>query len=153
LQNNQPKKSGYEKPRSNGKVPCPFHSFPNKTAKHTWANCSEKPANQKKPALQSTVNAHHAAIDNCYLSNDDRSAMELDCTEAANDQSLDHCLFSTFDDAFVTFLARPPTARKKAAEKVVCGDKPAKKKRKTIGASSNNNGKDMAYAHIRRGLL
>jgi hypothetical protein len=26
--NNQPKKLGYENPKSNGKVPCPIHSFP-----------------------------------------------------------------------------------------------------------------------------
>ncbi len=40
--------------------------------KHSWANCSKNPANQKKPALQSIVNTHHAAIDNCYLSNNNR---------------------------------------------------------------------------------
>jgi hypothetical protein len=34
--NNQPKKLGYEKPKSNGKVPCPIHSFPDKPAKHSW---------------------------------------------------------------------------------------------------------------------
>jgi hypothetical protein len=32
---NQPKKLGYEKPKSNGKVPCPIHSFPDKLAKHS----------------------------------------------------------------------------------------------------------------------
>ncbi len=32
--NNQPKKLGYEKPKSNGKVPCPIHSFPDKPVKH-----------------------------------------------------------------------------------------------------------------------
>ncbi len=31
---NQPKNLGYEKPKSNGKVPCPIHSFPDKPAKH-----------------------------------------------------------------------------------------------------------------------
>jgi hypothetical protein len=144
--NNQPKKSGYEKPRSNGKVPCPIHSFLDKPAKHKWANCFENLANQKKPALQSTVDAHHALINNCYLSDNDHSAMESDRTEAANDQSLDHLLFSDFDDAFVTFLAPLPPACKKVAEKVERRDKPAKKKKKTIAASSSDHdSKDMAY--------
>jgi hypothetical protein len=47
-------------------------------------------------------------------------------------------------NAFVTFKAPPPSAHKKAAEKVKCGNKPAKNKRMTI-ASSNNNGKDMVH--------
>jgi hypothetical protein len=80
---NQSKKLGYEKPKSNSKVPCPIHSFPDKLAKHSWADCSKNPANQKKPAPQSAVNAYHAAINNCYLSNDDCSPMESDHTEAA----------------------------------------------------------------------
>jgi hypothetical protein len=75
--NNQPKKLGYEKPKSNSKVPCLIHSFPDKPAKHLWADCLENPANQKKPAPQSVVDAHHAAINNCNLSDDDRSPMEL----------------------------------------------------------------------------
>jgi hypothetical protein len=62
---NHPKKLDYEKPKSNGKVPCPIHSFLDKLAKHLWADCSKNSANQKKPALQSAVNAHHAVIDNC----------------------------------------------------------------------------------------
>jgi hypothetical protein len=91
------------------------------------------------------VDAHHAAIDNHYLSNDNCGLMELDHTEAANNQSLDHCLSSDYKDAFIKFLASPPPKCKIAAEKVERGNKSAKKKRKTI-ASSNNDGKDMAYA-------
>jgi hypothetical protein len=71
--------------------------------------------------------------------------MELDCTEAVNDQSLEHQLSSNFDNAFITFLAPPPQMHKKVAEKVERDNKPVKKKRKTI-ASSDNNGKDMLYA-------
>jgi hypothetical protein len=142
---NQPRKLGYEKPKSNGKVPCPIHSFPDKPAKHSWANCSKNPTNQKKLALQSMVDAHHATIDDCYLSNNDRSAMESDHTEAVDDQNLDRCLPSNYNDAFITFLAPPPPACTKAAEKVEHGNKPAKKKTKTI-ASFKDNGKDMAYA-------
>jgi hypothetical protein len=113
---------------------------------HTWANCSENPANQKKLASQSAVDAHHTMNKNRYLSDDNCSAMESDCTEAANNQSLDRCLSSNFDNAFVTFLAPLPPGWKKAAEKVKHRDKPAKKKRKTIAASSNDDGKGMAYA-------
>jgi hypothetical protein len=148
--NNQPKKAGYKKPRSNGKVRGPIHSFPDKPARHTWAECLENLANQKKPASQSTVDAHHTLINNCYLSNDDGSAMDSDCTKAANnkDRSINRRLFSNFDDNFATFLAPPLSVCTKAAEKnVERSDKPAKKKRKTIAASSSNsNEKHMAYA-------
>jgi hypothetical protein len=48
---NQPKKLGYEKPKS-GKVPCPIHFFPDKPAKHSWAKHSKNLANQRKQALQ-----------------------------------------------------------------------------------------------------
>jgi hypothetical protein len=55
-------------------------------------------------------------------------------------------LLSDFDNAFATFLAPPPPACKKAAEKIECRDKLAKKKRKTMAASSfDSYGEDMAY--------
>jgi hypothetical protein len=128
---NQPKKLGYEKPKSNSKIPCPIHPFSDKLAKHLWADCSKNPANQRKQAPQSAVNAHHAAIDNCYLSNDDCSPMELDHTETADDQSLDCYSFSDYNNnAFMTFEAPPPPALKKAAEKVEYGNNLAKNTQK-----------------------
>ncbi len=143
--NNHPKKLGYEKPKSNSKVLCPIHSFPDKPAKHSSADCSKNPANQKKPAPQSGVNTHHAAINNCYLSNDHRSQMDVDHTEAADNQNLDHRSLSTYNNSFVTFKAPPPPAHKKVAEKVERGNKLVKNKRRAT-ASSNNDGKDTAYA-------
>ncbi len=65
--------------------------------------------------------------------------MELDHMEAADDQSLNCCSSGNYNDAFITFLASPPPAHKKAAEKVEHSNKLAKKKWKTI-ASSNNDG-------------
>jgi hypothetical protein len=92
------------------------------------------------------VNAHHTAIDNHYLSNDNRSPMELDHREAADNQSLNCCSSSNCNnDTFLTFEAPPPPACKKVAEKVKQDNKSAKNKRKAI-TSSNNDGKDMAYA-------
>jgi hypothetical protein len=110
---NQPKKLGYEKPKSKGKVLCPNHSTLDKLAKHSWADCSENQENQKKPALRSMVNAHHAAIDNRYLRNDDSSPMESDHMEAANNQSLGRCLSSNYDNAFVTSKLLPPLPARK----------------------------------------
>jgi hypothetical protein len=81
------KNLGYEKPKSNGKVSCPIHCFLDKLVKHLLADCSKNPANQRKQALQSAVNAHHSVIGNCYLSNDDHSPMELDNMEAANNHA------------------------------------------------------------------
>jgi hypothetical protein len=142
---NQLKKLGYEKPKSNGKVPCPIHSFPDKPAKHSWADCSENPANQQKQALQSAVSAHHAAANNHYLSNDDRSPMELDHNEAVDDQSLNRCSFSDHNNnAFVTFKAPPPPACKKVEEKVERDNRSAKSGKKAT-APSNDNGKAMVY--------
>jgi hypothetical protein len=86
-------------------------------------------------------------IDNCYLSNDDHSPMESDHMEAANNQSLNHCSSSDYDNAFVNFKAPPPPERKKVAEKVKCSNKLAKNKRKAF-ASSKDNGKDMAYSQF-----
>jgi hypothetical protein len=106
---------------------------------------SKNLAKQKKPAARSEVNEHHAAIDNFYFSKNDHSPMELDHMEATDYQSLDHHMSSDYNHAFVTFEAPPPpSARKKTAEKVKHGNKSTKNKRKTI-ASSNYNGKDMAY--------
>jgi hypothetical protein len=143
--NNQPKKLDYEKPKSNSKIPCPIHSFPDKPVKHSWADCSKNPANQQKQALWSAVSAHHAAIDNRFLSNDDRSPMELDHTEAVNNQSLNRCSFSNCNDnAFMTFKAPPPPEPKKAAEKVERDNRLAKSGKKAT-APSKNNGKAMAF--------
>jgi hypothetical protein len=104
------------------------------------------PANQRKQAPQSEVNAHHAAMNNCYLSNDGHSLMELDHTEAADNQNLDRCSSSNYtNNAFVIFEAPPPPVHKKAAKKVKHDNNLAKNKRKAV-TSSNNNGKDMGYA-------
>jgi hypothetical protein len=142
---NQTKKLGHERPKSNGKVPCPIHSFPDKPVKHSWADCSKNPSNQRKQAPRSAVSAHHAAIDNCYLRNNNHSPMESDHTETVDNQSLDHHSLSNYNNnAFVTFKAPPSPACKKAAEKVKRNNKLVKNKRKTV-SSSNNNGKAMTY--------
>ncbi len=71
--------------------------------------------------------------------------MELDHTEAVDDQSLDcHSLSDYNDDAFMTFKAPPHLACKKAAEKVERDNKLVKNKRKIV-TSSNNNCKAMTY--------
>jgi hypothetical protein len=80
--------------------------------------------------------------------------MKSDNTKATDDHSLDHCSTSDYNDAFVsfeaprllvTFKAPPAPARKKAAEKVEHLNRLAKSGKKAT-ASSNNNGKAMAYA-------
>jgi hypothetical protein len=71
--------------------------------------------------------------------------MESDHMEAANNQSLNHCSLSNYNNnAFVTFEAPPSPACKKATEKVERDNKLVKNKRKTI-TSSNDNGKAMTY--------
>jgi hypothetical protein len=129
-------------PRAN--IRCHIHFFSDKLAKHSWADCSKNPANQKKPAPLITVNTHHAVVDNRYLSNDSHSQMELDHMEAADDQTLDRCLSSNYNNAFATFKAPPSPAHKKMSGKVRYNNMSAKNKRRTI-ASSNKDGKDIAY--------
>jgi hypothetical protein len=144
--NNQPKKLGHERPKSIDKAPSPINSFPDKLAKHSWADYSENLANQRKQAPQSAVSAHHGAVNNRYLSDDNnRSPMEADHMEAVNDQSLDrHSLSNYNNNTFVTFKAPPPPACKKASEKVKRDNKSVKNKKKTV-TSSNDNGKTMMY--------
>ncbi len=151
--NNHPKKLGYEKLKRNVKVSCPIYSFLDKPVKHLWADCSKNQANQRKQAPRSAVNAHHAAIDNCYLSIDDRSLMKSDNTEATNDHSLNCHLTRDYNDSFVSFEAPlplvafeapPPPACKKVAEKVKHPNRSAKSGKKTT-ASSNDNSKAMVY--------
>jgi hypothetical protein len=141
-------KLGYKKSRSNGKVLCPIHSFPD-----LWQCICGLSALRIRPTRESqyVVDAHHAAIDNCYLSNDNRSGMDISHMGAIDDNgSVDRCLFSNSNNNIATFLAFPlPARKKKGAEgNVKCREKPAKKKRKTIAALDyDSNEKDRVYAH------
>jgi hypothetical protein len=121
-----------------------------------WADCSKNPANQQKQTPQSVVNAHQAAINKCYLRDDDRSPMKSDNTEATNNHSLNRCLASDYNNAFVSFEAPhplvsfeapppPPPVRKKVAEKVTHHNRLAKSGKKAT-APSNKDSKAMAYA-------
>ncbi len=81
--------------------------------------------------------------------------MKLDNMQATNNHSLDCCSTSEYNDAFMSFEAPhplvtfealpPPPAQKKAAEKVKHHNRLAKSGKKAT-ASSNNDGKAMAYA-------
>ena len=74
--------------------------------------------------------------------------MELDHTRADKDQSLNRRSFSNYNNnAFVTFEAPPPPARKKVAEKVKRDNRLTKSGKKAT-APSNNNGKAMTYANL-----
>ncbi len=144
--NNQPKKLGYVKPRSNGKVSCPIHSFPDKPAKHSLAKCSKIwPTRGSRPRKARST---HITLPLTIATLVMTTAVQWSWTtqKAVDDQSLNRCSFSDYkDNVFVTFKAPPPPACKKAAEKVKHNNKLAKNNRKTV-TSSNNNGKDMAYA-------
>jgi hypothetical protein len=73
--------------------------------------------------------------------------MESDHMEAADNQSLDRCSSSNYNDAFITFKAPLSPECKKAAEKVKRSNKLAKNKRKAV-ASSDNDAKDMEYSQF-----
>ncbi len=139
-------KLGLEK---NGKVSCRMHSFLDQLAKHTRAKCLENPTNQKKPALQSTVDAQHARVNNHYLSN--VSGTGSFCTDFASKVKNIFCTKND-DNNFATVLV-PSLAPKKSAPKASCTlqrmAKCATKKRKTIAApNSNSNKSNHASAHF-----
>ena len=64
--------------------PCKMHSYSGRPAKHEWAECSESPANQKKPAAK-RAEAYYAH-DKCHPASDAASLSEHR-TALASDKS------------------------------------------------------------------
>ena len=70
--NNQPREqkslAGRKKDGTGKSTPCKMHSYPGHPAKYSWAECSENPANQKKPTAK-RAEAYYAHDERCPASN------------------------------------------------------------------------------------
>ena len=122
-----------------GAPPCMLHSWQDRLAKHTWAECSENPANQKKPPKREQAYYAHDArrpasngpSDDEYrtevASEDDESSQ---CWKASRRSYLSRG--SVDDDNYAVNLVMP--------QKRVKLNPPARKKREHIAASDESGG-------------
>ena len=124
-----------------------MHSYPGCPAKHGWAECLEKPANQKKPAAKRAEayyahNKRHPASNATSLS-DHRTALASDkSSNEYNDSCSD---YSNDEDNFAIAISAGP--RKQAKRKV-----PPKKKL-TITMSESDDGTNNNAASAKLGKL
>ena len=82
--NNQPfdqKSASAGRAKGNGGTPCALHSYPDRPAKHAWADCLENPANQKKPVKRKQA---YYAHDNRHPASGGPIDVEY-CTDAASE--------------------------------------------------------------------
>ena len=86
--NNQPRErkslAGREKDGKGKGSPCEMHSYLGRPAKHEWAECSESPANQKKPAAK-CAEAYYAHDERHPVS--DAASLSKHHTVLASDKS------------------------------------------------------------------
>jgi len=117
-----------------------LHSYLDRPAKHAWADCSENPANQKKPEKKEQAyyahTNHRPASDG--PSNDDYHMDVASKSEDSSRRSVLSCCSgdSYADDNYAVSIT--PTSRKRAKLKP-----PARKKRRNIamleGSDNDNN--------------
>ena len=113
-----------------------MHSSPGRPAKHSWAECSENPANQKKPAAK-RPKAYYAHDERCPAS--DAASLSNHCAALASNRSSNKhngsCLdYSDNEDNFAVAISAAP--RKQATREV------PPKKELTIAMSESNHGTD-----------
>ena len=118
-----------------------MHSYPDRPAKHAWADCSENPANQKKPVKKELV--YYAHDNRCPASNgpsDDE--YRTDAASKIKDSSRRSVSSRRSGDSYADdnyAVSITSTSRKRAKLK-----SPARKKRRTIAMSdeSDDDGND-----------
>ncbi len=94
--------------------PCELHSYSGRPAKHEWAECSESPANQKKPTAKRaeayyTHDKRHPASDAASLSKH-RTALASDNSSKGYSSCLDH---SNDEDNFAVAISALPCKQAK----------------------------------------
>ena len=136
--------------KNNGKgkaTKCEMHSYLGRPGKRSWAECSENPANQKKPAAKhvEAYYAHeerHPASNATSLSNH-RTAL------ASNKSSDEYSSRSDYSDNEDNFAVAISTAPRKQAKREAL---PAKKEL-TIAMSESDNDIDNNAASAKLGKL
>jgi hypothetical protein len=148
---NQPRErksaAGRERDGKGSFTPCETHSSPGRPAKHSWAECSENPANQKKPAAKRPM-AYYAHDERRPAS--DAASLSDHRTAPASDASSDEygdsrSGYSDDEDNFA--VAVTPVSRKRAKREVP----PAKEL--TIAMSESDPGTDDDEASAKLGKL
>ena len=116
-----------------------LHSFPDRPTKHTWAECSEIPANQKKPAKREQ--AYHPHDTRCPAS-DEPSNDDYHTDAASESKDLSHCSVSSrrsgdsyADDNYAVSIT--PSSRKRAKL-----NPPARKEKRTIAMTDESSNDD-----------
>ncbi len=136
---NQPRErkslAGRKKDGRGKSTPCKMHSYPGCPAKHGWAECSENPANQKKPAAKRAEayyahNKHRPASNAGSLSDHHtvRASNKSDKYDSRSDYSDD-------EDNFAVAISAAP--RKRAKREAL-----PPKKEFTIAMSESDNDTD-----------
>jgi hypothetical protein len=116
-----------------------LHSYPDRTAKHGWADCSENPANQKKPVKKEQA---YYAHDNRHPASDGSSDYDYRKNVASESKDSSHRLVSSCrsGDSYANdnyAISITPTSRKRAKLKP-----PARKKRRTIAMLEGSDDDD-----------
>ena len=115
-----------------------LHSWPDHPAKHTWANCSENPVNQKKPSAKReqayyAYDTHRPASDG---SSDDGHRMEPASDDELSQRLKASRLSYSSRDSGVDKYAVALTGPRKRAKL----NPSARKKREYIAASDGSDG-------------
>ena len=149
--NNQPRErkslAGRKKDGKGKATPCKMHSYPGGPAKHSWAKCSENPANQKKPVAKRAEayyahNERRPASNTASLSNH-RTAL------ASNKSSDEYSSRSDYSDNEDSFAVAISTAPRKQAKREALPSK----KELTIAMSQSDNDINDNLASAKLGKL
>jgi hypothetical protein len=116
-----------------------LHSYPDRPAKHAWADCSENPANQKKPVKKEQAYYAHdnrRPASNGPSNDDYRTNAASKSEDSSLHSVLSHCSGDSYaDDNYAVSIT--PTSRKRAELKP-----PTRKKRRTIAMLEGSDDDD-----------
>ncbi len=129
-------------------TPCEMHSYPGRPAKHGRAECSENPANQKKPAVK-RAEAYYVHDERRPAS--DAASLSDHCMVWASNKSSDKYYdsrsdYSDKEDNFAVAISAAPC--KQAKREVL-----PPKKELTIAMSESDDGTDNNAASAKLGKL
>ena len=149
--NTQPREqkslAGCKKDGRGKSTPCKMHSYLGRLAKHSWADCLENPANQKKPAAK-RAEAYYAHNEHCPASN--AASLSNHHTALASNKSSDkYSSCSDYSNNKGNFTIAISTAPRKQAK----GKALPSKKELTIAMSESDDDIDDDATSAKLGKL
>ena len=132
--NNQPfdqKLASAGRAWSNSGTPCALHSSSDRPAKHTWAECSENPANEKKSVKKEQAYYAHDNRRPASDASDDDDEYHTDA--ASNDGESSRRSNDSYADGNYAFSITPTCCRR---DKL---NPPVRKKKRTIDMSDGSD--------------